>query len=60
MQSDAHAAVFVETAPGRFEQRSVTLGARAGDLVRVVSGVAPGERVVTDGVMLLKGLLKRT
>ena len=60
MQSDAQAAVFVETAPGRFEQRTVTLGARAGDLVRVVSGVRPGEHVVTDGVMLLKGLLKRT
>jgi membrane fusion protein, heavy metal efflux system len=60
MQSDAHAAVFVETAPGHFEQRSVTLGTRAGDLVRVVSGVKPGERIVTDGVMLLKGLLKRT
>ncbi len=60
MQSDTHAAVFVETAPGRFEQRDVTLGTRAGDVVRVVSGVKPGERVVTDGVMLLKGLLKRT
>jgi cobalt-zinc-cadmium efflux system membrane fusion protein len=60
MQSDAHAAVFVETAPGRFEQRDVTLGTRAGDVVRVVSGVRAGERVVTDGVMLLKGLLKRT
>ncbi len=60
MQSDARAALFVETAPGRFEQRTVTLGTRAGDLVRVVSGVKPGERIVTDGVMLLKGLLQRT
>lgn len=60
MQSDTHTAVFVETAPGRFEQRDVTLGTRAGDLFRVVSGVRPGDRVVTDGVMLLKGLLKRT
>src|SRR5581483_2587138 len=60
MQGDAHASVFVETTPGRFEQRDVTLGARAGDVVRVVSGVKPGERIVTDGVMLLKGLIKRT
>ena len=60
IQGDAHTAVFVETAPGRFEQRDVTLGTRAGNLVRVVTGVKPGERVVTDGVMLLKGLLKRT
>ena len=60
MQSDTHTAVFVETAPGRFEQRDVTLGTRAGDLVRVVAGIKPGDRVVTDGVMLLKGLLNRT
>jgi multidrug efflux pump subunit AcrA (membrane-fusion protein) len=60
IQSDTHTAVFVETTPGRFEQRDVTLGTRAGDVVRVVSGVKPGEHVVTDGAMLLKGLLKRT
>ncbi len=60
IQSDTQAAVFVETMPGRFEQRHVTLGTRAGDVVRVVSGVKPGEHIVVDGAMLLKGLLKRT
>ena len=59
IQSDNHSIVFVETAPGRFEQRDVTLGKRAGDVVRVVSGVKPGDLVATDGVMLLKGLVKR-
>ena len=60
VQSDNHSVVFVETAPGRFEQRDVTLGKRAGDVVRVTYGVKPGDLVATDGVMLLKGLVKRT
>ena len=54
------AVVFVEQSPGRFQERGVTVGKRAGDMVRVVSGVKPGESVVVDGVMLLKGLVKRT
>jgi cobalt-zinc-cadmium efflux system membrane fusion protein len=50
--------VFVEEAPGRFEERRVSVGKSAGDRVRVLSGVAPGESIVVDGVMLLKGLVK--
>ena len=53
-------AVFVERQPGRFEERTVTTGKRAGDVVRIVRGVSPGETVVVDGVMLLKGLVKRS
>lgn len=60
VQGDTHAVVFVETAPGRFEERQVTIGKRAGDVVRVLGGVKPGDSVVVDGVMLLKGLVKRT
>ena len=60
VQTDNHSVVFVETAPGRFEQRDVTLGKRSGDVVRVISGVRPGDLVATDGVMLLRGLAKRT
>lgn len=52
--------LFVETAPGRFEPREVTLGPRAGDMVRVVSGVSAGDSIVSDGAMLLQGLLGRT
>jgi membrane fusion protein, heavy metal efflux system len=47
--------VFVELTPGRFERRQVTIGARSGDVVAVVSGLRTGERVVVDGAMLLKG-----
>jgi cobalt-zinc-cadmium efflux system membrane fusion protein len=52
--------VFVEQSPGRFQERRVSIGKRAGDLVRVLDGVKPGDSVVVDGVMLVKGLLKRT
>jgi cobalt-zinc-cadmium efflux system membrane fusion protein len=48
--------VFVETAPGRFEQRQVSIGPRAGSVVRVLNGVTAGESIVVDGGMLLQGL----
>jgi cobalt-zinc-cadmium efflux system membrane fusion protein len=51
--------VFVENAPGHFAERRVSLGKRAGNLVRVQSGVKPGDIIAVDGVMLLKGLVKR-
>jgi cobalt-zinc-cadmium efflux system membrane fusion protein len=60
VQDGNRAVVFVEQTPGQFQERTVSIGKRAGDVVRVVSGVKPGDAVVVDGVMLLKGLLKRT
>ena len=46
--------VYVEQGRGRFEAREVITGHRSGDLVTIVSGLQPGERVVVDGVMLLR------
>jgi cobalt-zinc-cadmium efflux system membrane fusion protein len=60
VQDGDRTVVFVEQSPGHFEERRVSVGKRAGDLVRVVSGVKPGESIVVDGVMLLKGLIRRT
>jgi cobalt-zinc-cadmium efflux system membrane fusion protein len=60
LESGSRPVVFVETAPGRFETRAVTLGGRAGDLVRVTGGLQPGETVVVDGGMLLLGSARRT
>ena len=60
IQSGEHSTVFVETSLGRFERRSVSVGPRAGDVVRVVSGLSPGDTVVVDGAMLLQGLLRRS
>jgi cobalt-zinc-cadmium efflux system membrane fusion protein len=56
--NDGRSIVFVETSRGRFEQRQVSVGKRAGDVVRIASGVAPDDTVVVDGVMLLKGLIR--
>ena len=60
IQSGDRTLVFVETSPGRFEPRQVTVGARAGDAIRVERGLSPGDRVVVDGAMLLQGLLRKS
>lgn len=48
-----HSVVYVETEPGRFELRSVTLGAILRDEAIVLDGVKPGERVATAGNFLI-------
>jgi membrane fusion protein, heavy metal efflux system len=60
VQEGDRTVVFVERTAGHFEERRVSVGKSAGDLVRVLSGVTPGESIVVDGVMLLKGLVKGT
>jgi cobalt-zinc-cadmium efflux system membrane fusion protein len=45
--------VWVSLDGGRFVHRSVALGARAGDLVEVTDGLAPGDRVVTAGALFI-------
>ena len=45
--------VFVETAPGTFRRREVTINYDEGDDVLVLSGLSAGERVVTSGAILL-------
>ena len=44
--------VFVATA-GRFEPRVVSVGARLGDRIEILSGLSEGEQVVASGVFLL-------
>ena len=47
--------VYVEQAPGAYEQRNVKLG-RAGDAAwEVLDGLKEGERVVQSGNMLIDG-----
>lgn len=38
----------------RLERRAIAVGQESGDQVEVLSGIAPGERVVTDGPATLK------
>jgi len=45
--------VFVETAPGRYQRRQVTLLTRGGDNSYVGKGLVENERVVTTGALLL-------
>ena len=55
VQEYGRSEVFVEQGAGRFERRPVTTGPRSGDVLAVLGGLQPGERVVVDGAMLLKG-----
>ena len=45
--------VYIETAPDVFEPRNVKVGARVGDSVEALAGLAPGERVVVQNAVLL-------
>lgn len=46
--------VFVQVEGEAFERRPVTLGTREGELVQVMSGVKPGEHIVTKGAYLVR------
>jgi cobalt-zinc-cadmium efflux system membrane fusion protein len=46
--------VFVELPSGGFDRRQVTLGARIGDGFQVLSGLASGEKVVSEGALFLQ------
>lgn len=50
--------VFVEHSPGEFVHRLVTLSAQGRDYTFLKGGVAPGERVVTSGALLLQSELQ--
>ena len=49
--------VFVEEAPGKFAKRIVSVGRERDGRIAVTSGLEAGSRVVTDGSILLSGLL---
>ena len=51
--------VFVEEEPGHFRQRQIQLGREMQGALVVQSGVQPGERIVTHGVLLLHALFRR-
>ena len=45
--------LFVVRAPGKFEPRKVTLGVSSDGLTQILSGVEPGEEVVTSSQFLI-------
>jgi cobalt-zinc-cadmium efflux system membrane fusion protein len=50
--------VFVEKSFGQFERREVKLGAESEGRSVVVDGIAAGQRVVTQGCLLLEAMLE--
>ncbi|CAG0978028.1 Cobalt-zinc-cadmium resistance protein CzcB [Rhodocyclaceae bacterium] len=46
--------VYVQTGGESFERRLVQSGARDGDKVAIVSGLEPGQRVVSEGAYLIR------
>lgn len=54
IQGEGQSMVFQETKPGHFRQVPVTLGGKDGTRIAVLRGLQAGDRVVTDGAMLLK------
>ncbi len=55
IQAETQSSVWLELAPGKFQLTKVTLANRMQDTIGIASGLKAGDRVVTDGVMLLKG-----
>jgi membrane fusion protein, copper/silver efflux system len=53
LDSGLRQTVFVERGAGLFEPRNVHLGRRVGDLVQVLQGLEPSERIVVSGNFLL-------
>ena len=51
---DGKTFIWRNLSPGVFERTAVTTGAQIGDRVAILSGIAAGDAVVVDGVMLLK------
>ena len=50
--------VFVEIAPGQFQRHHVKLGIESNGRSVVLEGLTPGQRVVTDGCLLLEAMLE--
>jgi membrane fusion protein, heavy metal efflux system len=59
VDDNGESVLFVQTATGRFERRVVRPGARADAVIRIASGVEPGEAVVVDGAVLLSALMRK-
>jgi len=53
LMNGGHSVVYVETEPGRFEIRHVTLGAGSDDQIAVLAGLQAGEEVATSGNFLI-------
>jgi cobalt-zinc-cadmium efflux system membrane fusion protein len=53
VNSGLYTYLFVETAPGQFQRRQVSMLSRGGETSYLGQGVSGGERIVTAGALLL-------
>jgi membrane fusion protein, heavy metal efflux system len=49
--------LFLEDSPGQFERKQVKVGVEQDGKIPVLSGVRPGDKVVTEGGLLLQAVL---
>ncbi len=54
---DSQYYVFIEHQPGEYERKLVKLGTENEGRILVTEGIAAGQKVVSEGVLLLQGLL---
>jgi cobalt-zinc-cadmium efflux system membrane fusion protein len=50
--------VFLEESPGRYERREVKVGPEHDGKILVLDGIQPGQRVVTEGCLLLDQVIE--
>ena len=50
--------LFVEESPGHYQRRKVRVGIEKDDIVPVFDGVVSGQKVVTEGALLLQAVLE--
>ena len=50
--------LFVDNGAGKYTRRQVTIGDEQQDSVEIRDGIAPGEKVVTDGALMLQQILQ--
>lgn len=55
IQTGAQAFVYVDLGEGTYRQAPVTTGRRGGEYLEVLDGVEAGEKVVTNGTLLIDG-----
>ena len=54
VEEDGRVVAFVQVSGETFQKRDLTLGIQDGDFIQVLSGLAPGERVVTKGAYAIR------
>ncbi|HUD84400.1 MAG TPA: efflux RND transporter periplasmic adaptor subunit [Candidatus Saccharimonadales bacterium] len=50
--------VFLEESPGTFERKQVKVGVEQDNKVPIYEGISPGQKVVTEGALLLQALVE--